>query len=95
VLNYSTEIARAFADWEEARGRALATKRGEKVSRGWYNALDEATAVGGNSDGREFVEAAQNYFTFRLRQLQAIFDANSALSWLRRVTGVDDAKRDH
>jgi outer membrane protein TolC len=90
VVTFSTEIARAFADWEEAKGRVQQTRRGEKISRGWYNAVDQSLAAGLYTDGREMVESAQNYFFFRLRQLQAIFDANVALAWLRRTTGVTD-----
>jgi outer membrane protein TolC len=93
IVTYSTEIARAFADWEEARGRAQQTKRGEKISRGWYNAVDQSLSAGLYTDGREMVESAQNYFFFRLRQLQAIFDANVQLAWLRRTTGVIDVSK--
>jgi len=93
VVTYSTEIAKAFADWEEAKGRAQQTKRGEKISRGWYNAVDQSLAAGLYTDGREMVESAQNYFFFRLRQLQAIFDANVQLAWLRRTTGVIDVAK--
>lgn len=87
LINYSTEISKAYADYEEARGRAKETARGEKISRGWYNAVDQNLATGLFTDGREMVEAVQNYFTFRLRNFQAIFEANVALAWLRRTTG--------
>jgi outer membrane protein TolC len=84
----AADVAKAFADWEEAKGRAKETRRGEKISRGWYNTVDQNLAAGLASDGRELVEAAQNYFAFRLRQFQAIFDANVQLAQLRRSSGI-------
>jgi outer membrane protein TolC len=87
TITYSTEVARAYADYEEARGRVRETARGEKLSRGWYNSVDQNVSTGLFTDGREMVEAVQNYFTFRLRNFQALFDANIALGWLRRTTG--------
>jgi len=56
------------------------------VSRGWFHAIDSNVQAGLQSDPREAVEAAQAYFAFRLRNLQAIYDADIALAWLERVT---------
>jgi outer membrane protein TolC len=85
-LNAAIEIAKAYEDWREARARTAETQRGERVSRGWFHAVDDNMQAGLQSDTREAVEAAQSYFAFRLRNLQAIFDANIALAWLQRVT---------
>jgi outer membrane protein TolC len=87
MVTYSTEIAKAYEDYVETRGRAKETARGEKVSRGWYINVDTNLSSGLYTDGRELVEALQNYFTFRLRNFQALFDANVALAWLKRTTG--------
>jgi outer membrane protein TolC len=83
------EIAKAHADVEEARGREVKTKHGEKVCRGWYNAVDQSLQAGLLNDTRELTDAARSYFDFRMRHLQSIFDANIAAAWLRRTTGVE------
>lgn len=85
-LGGETDIAKAYEDWREARARAEETRRGERVSRGWFHAIDSNVQAGLQGDAREAVEAAQAYFTFRLRNLQAIYDADVALAWLERVT---------
>ncbi|HEX4457584.1 MAG TPA: TolC family protein [Polyangia bacterium] len=87
IAGYSTELAQAHANWEEARGRAEETGRGERVARGWFNAIDQSSNTGLVADSREMIEAARNYFEFRLRHLSAIFDANLALATLRRAAG--------
>jgi outer membrane protein TolC len=86
LLTYSTEISRAYADYVETRGRAEQIRKGEKVSRGWYRAVDNNVSSGLYNDGREMVEVLQNYFSFRLRYFQVIYDANTALAWLERTT---------
>jgi outer membrane protein TolC len=86
LITYSQEIAKAYEDYNEARSRAKEVARGEKVSRGWYFAVD-SNVSSGLADSREMVEVLQSYFTFRLRSFQAIYDANTALAWLRRATG--------
>jgi hypothetical protein len=91
VITFTTEIAKAFEDYKEARARSREMARGEKISRGWYTALDTNLSTGLFADGRELVEALQNYFSFRLRNFQALYDANLALAWLRRTTGVDES----
>lgn len=85
LITYSTEIAKAYEDYQEAKSRAKECARGEKISRGWYFAVD-SNVQSGLAEAREMVEALQNYFTFRLRNFQATFDANIALAWLRRTT---------
>ncbi len=87
IAGYSTELAQAHANWDEARGRAEETGRGERVARGWFNAIDQSSNTGLTADSREMIEAARNYFEFRLRHLSAIFDANLALANLRRAAG--------
>jgi outer membrane protein TolC len=87
IVGYSTELAQAHANWDEARGRADETGRGERVARGWFNALDQSSNTGLTTDSREMIEAARNYFEFRLRHVAAIFDANLALATLRRAAG--------
>jgi outer membrane protein TolC len=83
----TTEIAQAFANFEEARGRAEELARGERVARGWYNAIDQSSNTGLSGDSREMIDAARNYFEFRLRHLQAVFDTQVALANLRRIVG--------
>lgn len=83
------EIDKAYADLEEARERANRTNHGEKVARGWYNAVDQSLQAGLYTDGRELTDAARNYFEFRLRHLSAIMDANIALGWLYRTSGIE------
>ena len=83
------EIAKAYADYEEARGRVEKTAHAEKVARGWYNAIDQTMKAGLTTDQFQLVDASRQYFEFRLRHLQAIFDANVMLAWLRRTTGVE------
>jgi outer membrane protein TolC len=87
IASFSTELAQAHANWDEARGRAEETGRGERVARGWFNAVDQSSNTGLVADSREMIEAARNYFEFRLRHLSAIFDANLALATLRRAAG--------
>jgi outer membrane protein TolC len=87
IGDYSTEIAKALADWQEAKERAKASAHGERIARGWYHAVDESANAGLQRDGRELVEVLQHYFTFRLRSFQALYDANVALAWLRRTAG--------
>jgi hypothetical protein len=84
-VTYSTEIAKAYEDYNEARLRAKEAARGEKISRGWYFAVD-SNVQAGLAEAREMVEALQNYFTFRLKNFQSTYDANLALAFLRRVT---------
>ena len=86
TLAYATDVAKAYEDYREARARARETSKGERISRGWFTSIDSNVASGLSADGREAVEAAQNYFSFRLRNLQAVFEANMALAQLQRVT---------
>jgi outer membrane protein TolC len=92
TINYATEIAKAYEDYQEARNRAKTTARGEKISRGWFLQVDNSISSGLSTNPRELVEAAQNYFGFRLRNFQAIYDANVAFAQLRRSTGVSDKR---
>jgi outer membrane protein TolC len=89
--NTATDVAQAHANLEEARRRLKETERGERVSRGWYHAIDQNLSAGLYTDGREMTEAARSYFEFRLRRLQAIFDSNVARAWLRRVVGESES----
>jgi outer membrane protein TolC len=85
VITNSTEIAKAYEDYNEARLRAKEAARGEKISRGWYFSV-QSNVQSGLAEAREMVESLQNYFTFRLRNFQSTYDANVALALLRRVT---------
>jgi outer membrane protein TolC len=85
MLQYQTDIAKAWEDYNEARLRAKEAARGEKISRGWYFAVN-SNVQSGLAEAREMVEALQNYFTFRLRSFQSMYDANIALAALRRAT---------
>jgi outer membrane protein len=85
----SIEVGKAWADANEARARAEMLNHGAKVSRGWYNAMDQNLRSGLITDGRELVEAARSYFDFRIRYLQAIMDTNIQLAWLRRTSGLE------
>ncbi|HEY7954146.1 MAG TPA: TolC family protein [Polyangia bacterium] len=83
------EIDTAYANHQEADAREDETAHGEKVARGWYNAVDQDMQAGLYTEGRELTEAARAYFDFRLRHLQAIMDSNVTLAWLERTTGVE------
>ena len=87
--NIVLEVDRAHADAEEARARATLLGHAAKISRGWYNSIDQNMSAGLVTDGREFVDAARAYFGYRIRYLQAILDANLTVVALRRVTGID------
>jgi len=87
--NIAIEVERAYADAEEARSRSKLLGHASKISRGWYNSIDQNMSAGLVTDGREFVDAARAYFGYRIRYLQSILDANLTLVALRRATGVD------
>jgi outer membrane protein TolC len=82
------EIERAYADAEEARKRADETNHGEKLARGWYNAVDQNLQLG-TAEARDLVDAARSYFELRLKHLQSIMDMNIAVAALRRASGVE------
>lgn len=82
------EIEKNFADLEEARKRVERTARAEKLSRGWYNAMDQNIMLG-VAQARDAVDAATSYFQMRLKHFQSIMDVNVALAALKRSAGVD------
>jgi outer membrane protein len=82
------EIERSWYDADEARARQEKTAHGEKVARGWYNAVDQNLQVG-TAESRDMVDAARNYFEMRLRHLQSIMDLNVSVAALKRAAGVD------
>ncbi len=81
------EIERAYAVSIEARKRSQMTGHGEKIARGWYNAIDQNMQLG-TAQAREIVDAARAYFEMRLGHLRAVMDANVTLATLRRTAGV-------
>jgi outer membrane protein TolC len=87
--NIAVEVARAFADHEEARLREERFGHGEKVARGWFTVVSSNMNQGltVSTDVRELVDAARTYFDLRLRRLQAILDANVTWAALERAAG--------
>jgi outer membrane protein TolC len=81
------EIDRAYADAVEARHRYEKTAHGEKIARGWYNAVDQNIQIG-TAAAHEVVDAARAYFEMRLGHLRAIMDVNVTLAVLQRTAGV-------
>jgi len=83
------DVAKAWADHQEAVQRAAELAHAEKVARGWFSTVQDnmASGITAASDARELVDAMRVYFDFRLRHMLAILDANMTLAWLERVSG--------
>jgi outer membrane protein TolC len=81
------DIERAWADAHEARRRSERAAHGEKVARGWYNAVDQALSLG-LAESRDLADAARNYFDYRLKHLQSLMDINITLAVLKRAAGL-------
>jgi outer membrane protein TolC len=94
LTSWAIDVHRAYADVVEAIGRVKQAKHAEKVARGWYTSIDQGLQTGLYTDGRELAEAARVYFEYRLRYIQALFDANSMVALLERTAGVKAVKRD-
>jgi outer membrane protein TolC len=84
---YTLEVDKAWLDFVEAHGRLGRATQAERVTRGWYAAVDESLAIGAQSDGRELVEVLQTWMLFRVQRLQALRDSMVALATLRRLSG--------
>ena len=84
------EVAKAWADMEEAQARTLTTANAERTARGWMASVDEDLAIGTHRDLRELMESFRTWVDFRLRHVQALGDANIAWATLRRATDLDD-----
>ncbi len=84
------DVAKAWADCDEAEQRALTTAAAEGTARGWLTSVDEDLAIGTYRDLRELMESFRVWIDFRLRNVQAIGDANVAWAVLRRATDLDD-----
>jgi outer membrane protein TolC len=87
--DFAVDVARAFADHEEARLREERLGHAEKVARGWYTIVDQNMSQGltASTDARELTDSARTYFDYRIRRLQAIMDANVTWAALQRATG--------
>ncbi len=83
------EIERAFAEAEVARKRHTLAAHGEKLARGWYHSMNQATQVGVVASAKDMVDSARSYFELRLQYLSAIMDLNVSLAALKRAAGVD------
>lgn len=88
---HAADVARAWADHEEARRREERLGHAEKVARGWYSIVDQNMSQGltASTDARELTDAARFYFDYRIRRLQAIMDANVTFAALERSAGAE------
>jgi len=80
------EVHRAYAEMTEAAGRVAALDKGFKAGKAWISAVAQNLAVG-LGEARDFTDALTQFFTMRLRYLQAVADLNIAAAGLARATG--------
>jgi outer membrane protein TolC len=81
------EVRRAYAEVDEASGRVAALDKGAKAGKAWISAVAQNLAVG-LGEARDFTDALAQFFTMRLRYLQAVADLNIAAAGLARATGM-------
>jgi outer membrane protein TolC len=80
------EVRKAYADVTETVGRVAALDKGYKAGKAWISAVAQNLAVG-LGEARDFTDALAQFFTMRLRYLQAVADLNIAAAALARATG--------
>lgn len=80
------EVDRAHADMSEAQKRLKIMQSGEKTGKMWITSVAQNFAAG-LAETKDFSDALVNYFQFRVKTLQAIFDLNMAAASLGRAVG--------
>jgi hypothetical protein len=84
---WAFETGKAHLDFVEAKRRLDGLRQAEKITRGWYAAVDENLAVGLYTDGREILEVLNNWMSFHMRRASATQDTIMAMATLRRMSG--------
>lgn len=84
------EVAKVHADLTEVRRRLELADRGQRVARGWLNAVRQNMDLG-TVEARDLVDSARSYFELRLAYFQAIMDFNITQAQLRRAAGMDQS----
>jgi multidrug efflux system outer membrane protein len=85
------EVQRAHSDLVEAQERNRVMTQGEKSGKRWITAVSQNYAAG-LAETKDFSDALVSSFTFRIRNLQSIFDLNVATATLSRAVGSDIAR---
>jgi outer membrane protein TolC len=85
------EVQRAHSDLVEAQERNRVMSQGEKSGKRWITAVSQNYAAG-LAETKDFSDALVSSFTFRVRNLQSIFDLNVAAANLSRAVGSDIAR---
>jgi len=80
------EVARAHAELVEAQKRLEVTQRGEKAGKRWITTVAQNFSAG-LAETKDFADALVAFFGFRVKVLQATFDANLAAANLSRAVG--------
>jgi outer membrane protein TolC len=80
------EVDRAHAEMVEAQKRLRIMQAGEKTGKAWITSVAQNFAAG-LAETKDFADALLNYFQFRVKALQAIFDLNMAAANLGRAVG--------
>jgi outer membrane protein TolC len=86
------EVERAYADLVEAVERSRVLQQGEKSGKQWITTVYQNFSAG-LAETKDFSDALVQYFQFRVRALQAIFDVNVATATLSRAVGSDVTAR--
>jgi len=84
------EIEKAHAGLTEAQARVKVMKDGEKAGKQWINLVAQNFAAG-LAETKDFADALLAYFQFRIRYLEAVYDANLAVATLSRAVGAEIA----
>jgi outer membrane protein TolC len=82
------EVERAYADLVEAVERSRVLEAGAKSGKRWITVVYQNFSAG-LAETKDFSDALVQYFTFRVRALQAVFDVNVAAATLGRAVGSD------
>ncbi len=82
------EVRRAHAEVVEARARSKILERTAKAGKGWITSVLQKQALG-LAETRDFGDALGNFFQYRIRYLQSLFDVNVAVAALSRAVGTD------
>jgi outer membrane protein TolC len=82
------EIQRAHSDLIEAQERHKALQAGERAGKSWVTTVSQNFAAG-LAETKDFADALVNFFTFRIRNLQSVYDLNIAVAALSRAVGSD------